>query len=78
MVKLRPFMYLKKCEKTFEILRSEITFLMDLYMHIACKKTIMYLILLFIGIGMHYASVLSCSRPSIGQIGGGMHLLIDG
>ena len=31
MVKLRPFMYLKKCEKTFEILRSEITFLMDLY-----------------------------------------------
>ena len=30
MVKLSPFMYLKKCEKTFEILRSEITFLMDL------------------------------------------------
>ena len=24
-------MYFKKCEKTFEILRSEITFLMDLY-----------------------------------------------
>ena len=23
----------KKCEKTFEILRSEITFLMDLYMN---------------------------------------------
>ena len=31
MVKRKPFMYLKKCEKTFEILRSEITFLMDLY-----------------------------------------------
>ena len=31
MVKLKSFMYLKKCEKTFEILRSEITFLMDLY-----------------------------------------------
>ena len=30
MVKHRPLMY-KKCEKTFEILRSEITFLMDLY-----------------------------------------------
>ena len=30
MVEHRPFMY-KKCEKTFEILRSEITFLMDLY-----------------------------------------------
>ena len=24
-------MYFKKCEKTFEILRSEITFLIDLY-----------------------------------------------
>ena len=30
MVKHKPLMY-KKCEKTFEILRSEITFLMDLY-----------------------------------------------
>ena len=30
MVKHRPLIY-KKCEKTFEILRSEITFLMDLY-----------------------------------------------
>ena len=29
--KHRPLMYNKKCEKTFEILRSEITFLMDLY-----------------------------------------------
>ena len=29
-VKHRPFMN-KKCEKTFELLRSEITFLMDLY-----------------------------------------------
>ena len=30
MVNHTPLMY-KKCEKTFEILRSEITFLMDLY-----------------------------------------------
>ena len=30
MVKHRPLMY-KKCETTFEILRSEITLLMDLY-----------------------------------------------
>ena len=30
MVKHTPLMY-KKCENTFEILRSEITFLMDLY-----------------------------------------------
>ena len=34
MVKHRPFMY-KKCDKTFEILRSVITFLMDLYNHYA-------------------------------------------
>ena len=32
MVKHRPFMY-KKCKKAFEILRSEITFLMDLYIY---------------------------------------------
>ena len=31
MVKHKPLTY-KKCEKTFEILCSEITFLMDLYM----------------------------------------------
>ena len=28
-------------------------------------------------IGVHGASVLSFSRPSIFQMGGGMHLLID-
>ena len=38
MVKLRSFMYLKKCEKTFEILRSEITFAMDLYIHIVTME----------------------------------------
>ena len=27
---------------------------------------------------VHCASVLSCSRPSIRQMGGGMHLLIRG
>ena len=27
---------------------------------------------------VHCAPVLSCSRPSIRRIGGGMHLLIDG
>ena len=42
------------------------------------QENIMYLILVCIGIDMHCASVLSCSRPSIRQIGGGMHLLIDG
>ena len=31
MVKHRPFMYNKTVKKTFEILRSEITFVMDLY-----------------------------------------------
>ena len=31
--KHRPFMYNKNVKKTFEILRSEITFLMDLYMY---------------------------------------------
>ena len=30
----------KKCEKTFEILRSEITFLMDLYMLDVLKRTV--------------------------------------
>ena len=33
MLKHRPLMYKKKCENTFEILRSEITFLMDLYIY---------------------------------------------
>ena len=33
MVKHRPLMY-KKCETTFEILRSETTFLMDLFIYI--------------------------------------------
>ena len=27
---------------------------------------------------VHCALVLSCNRPSIRQMGGGMHLLIDG
>ena len=40
------------------------------------QENIMYL--LCIGIGMHCASVLSYSRPSIRQTGRGMHLLIDG
>ena len=33
MVKHRPLMYKKKCENTFEILCSERTFLMDLYIY---------------------------------------------
>ena len=31
---LTTYVFKKKCEKTFEILRSEITFLMDLYFHV--------------------------------------------
>ena len=31
--KHRPLKYNKNVKKTFEILRSEITFLMDLYIH---------------------------------------------
>ena len=36
--KHRPFMCNKNVKKTFEILRSEITFLMDLYMQMVSSK----------------------------------------
>ena len=46
----------------------------DVYTH-RMQENNMYLILLCSG--MHRASVLSCSRSSIRQIGGGMHLLLS-
>ena len=49
MVKPRPLMYKKKCENTFEILRSEITFLMDLCIMIKviqCKMCCVYRLLI--------------------------------
>ena len=40
MVKRRPLMYKKKCENIFEILRSERTLLMNLYIQQRLKSCI--------------------------------------
>ena len=42
--------------------------------HISHAENITCLLCIFV----HCAPVLSCSRPSIRPMGGGMHLLIDG
>ena len=42
--------------------------------HIRMQENIMYVLCIVV----HCASVLSCSRPSLPRMCGGMHLLIDG
>ena len=60
MVKHRPLMYKKKCENTFEILRSERTFLMDLYIYCVKKYHVHFRIIYTMNAEDIFRSSIGC------------------